>query len=175
MKPKGTLLLTRRDVAALLGLDECIAVVEQVFKSHAEGRSISPGVLGIHTRDGGFHIKAAGLELARPYFAAKVNGNFFQNKQRFGMPNIQGIIALCDAENGYPLAVMDSIEITIIRTGAATGVAAKCLQRTEHRRDSHSRFGRSRWQERHLRDLHAVETALPESIGCGARRIHRCG
>ena len=131
MKPKGTLLLGRRDVAALLSLDECIDAVEQAFKSHAEGRSLPPAALGMHARGGGFHIKAAGLELARPYFAAKVNGNFFQNKQRFGMPNIQGVIALCDAENGYPLAVMDSIEITIIRTGAATGVAAKYLARPD--------------------------------------------
>jgi alanine dehydrogenase len=131
MKLKGTLLLGRRDVAALLSLDECIVAVEQAFKSHSEGRSLPPGALGIHARDGAFHIKAAGLELSRPYFAAKVNGNFFQNKQRFGMPNIQGVIALCDAENGYPLAVMDSIEITITRTGAATGVAAKYLARPE--------------------------------------------
>src|SRR5215510_7703255 len=131
MKPKGTLLLGRRYVAALLSLDECIAAVEQAFKSHAEGNSLPPGVLGIHARDGGFHIKAAGLELSQPYFAAKVNGNFFQNKQRFGLPNIQGVIVLCDAENGYPLAVMDSIEITIIRTGAATGVAAKYLARSD--------------------------------------------
>lgn len=45
------------------------------------------------------------------------------------MPNIQGLIVLCDATNGYPLAVMDSIEITILRTGAATAVAAKYLAR----------------------------------------------
>jgi alanine dehydrogenase len=131
MKTKGTLLLSRRDVAALLSLDECITTVEQAFKSRAEGRSLPPGVLAVHAHDGAFHIKAAGLELARPYFAAKVNGNFFQNKQRFGMPNIQGVIALCDAENGYPLAVMDSIEISILRTGAATGVAAKYLARPD--------------------------------------------
>jgi alanine dehydrogenase len=131
MKPRGTLLLSRRDVAAMLRLDECIVAVEQAFMSHAEGRSLPPGVLGVRARDGGFHIKAAGLELVRPYFAAKVNGNFFQNKQRFGLPNIQGIIVLYDAENGYPLAVMDSIEITIIRTGAATGVAAKYLARPD--------------------------------------------
>jgi ornithine cyclodeaminase/alanine dehydrogenase-like protein (mu-crystallin family) len=45
------------------------------------------------------------------------------------MPNIQGLILLCDSENGRPLAVMDSIEITILRTGAATGVAARLLAR----------------------------------------------
>jgi alanine dehydrogenase len=103
----------------------------RAFKAHAEGRSLRPGVLGVHARGGGFHIKAAGLELSRPYFAAKVNGNFFQNNQRFGLPNIQGLIVLCDAENGSPLAVMDSSEITILRTGVATGVATKYLARID--------------------------------------------
>src|SRR5205085_1538002 len=90
-----------------------------------------PGTLGIHTTGGGFHIKAGLLELGRTYFAAKTNANFPQNMQRFGLPLIQGIIVLCDGENGYPLALMDSMEITIIRTGAATGVAAKYLARQD--------------------------------------------
>ncbi len=47
------------------------------------------------------------------------------------MPNIQGLIILCDAANGFPLAVMDSIEITILRTGAASAVAAKHLARPD--------------------------------------------
>ena len=68
--------------------------------------------------------------MATSYFAAKVNGNFFHNAQRFGMPNIQGLILLCNAENGLLLAVMDSIEITILRTGAATAIAARYLARS---------------------------------------------
>src|SRR5215212_1571794 len=131
MKPDGTLLLKRSEIASLLGIEECIAAVEQAFKLYAEGRTAPPGMLGIHARDGGFHIKAGLLELGRSYFAAKVNANFPQNTKRFGLPLIQGIIALCDAENGYPLALMDSMEITIIRTGAATAVAAKYLARSD--------------------------------------------
>ena len=38
---------------------------------------------------------------------------------------------LSDADNGYPLAVMDSTEITAQRTAAATAVAAKYLARPE--------------------------------------------
>jgi len=131
MKPPSTLILTRRDVAALLSLEECIAAVENAFKLYGEGKTSPPGVLGIHAREGGFHIKAGLLALQRNYFVAKVNANFPQNMQRHGLPTIQGIIALCDAENGYPLALMDSIEITIIRTGAATAVAAKYLARQD--------------------------------------------
>ena len=126
-----TLILTQPDVQRLLGLDECIAAVEAAFRLHAEGRSLEPGVLGIPSRDGGFHIKAAGLELDRLYFAVKTNGNFSANPQRRGLPAIQGVIVLCDGEDGRPLAVMDSIEVTIRRTAAATAVAARRLARAD--------------------------------------------
>jgi alanine dehydrogenase len=131
MKPEGTLLLKRRETAALLGIDECIAAVERVFRLQGEGKTEPPGVLGIHAQDGGFHIKAGLLELDRTYFAAKTNANFPQNVKRYGLPLIQGVIVLCDGENGYPLALMDSTEITIQRTGAATAVAAKYLARPD--------------------------------------------
>src|ERR1044071_9111088 len=116
MKPEGTLLLTRSDVATLLGIEECMGAVEEAFRLYAEGRAAPPGILGVHVANGGFHLKAGVLELGRAYFAAKANANFPQNPQRFGLPMIQGIIVLCDAENGYPLALMDSMEVTVIRT-----------------------------------------------------------
>lgn len=128
-----TLILTRRDVARLLTLDECIAAVEAAFRAHGEGRAPPPGVLGLHTGEGGFHIKAALLDLDRRYFAAKINGNYPENRERHGLPTIQGVIALCDAENGTPLALLDSIEITTLRTGAATAVAARYLAREDAR------------------------------------------
>ena len=131
LKPTGTLVITRREVAALLTIDECTFAVERAFKLYGEGKTQPPSVLGVHAKDGGFHIKAGMLNLDRPYFAAKVNANFPQNSTRLGLPLIQGVIVLCDAENGYPLAVMDSIEITIQRTGAATAVAARYLARPE--------------------------------------------
>ncbi len=128
-----TCVLTGGDVRALLGWDECIAAVEGAFRLHAEGRSLAPGVLGIRAHHGGFHIKAAGLQLGRHYFAAKTNANFSDNPRRHGLPAIQGVIVLCDADDGRPLAVMDSIEVTIRRTAAATAVAARYLARPEAR------------------------------------------
>lgn len=130
-KPQGTLLLKRHEIAALLGIEECMAAVERVFKLQGEGQTPPPGVLGVHAREGGFHIKAGWLELSRPYFAAKVNANFPHNVKRHDLPLIQGLLILCDAENGYPLALMDSTEITVQRTGAATAVAAKYLARPD--------------------------------------------
>jgi alanine dehydrogenase len=129
--PAGTLLLTRRDVAELLPMDACIDVVERAFREHAEGRTPPPGVLGAHVEGGGFHVKTAALALGRPYFAAKVNANFPGNRERFGLPTIQGVIALFDAVGGRLLALLDSTEVTALRTAAATAVAAKYLARRD--------------------------------------------
>ena len=132
MKPDGTLILKRSEVASLLSLGECIRAVEEAFRLNEEGRSLPPGVLETLTGDGGFHIKAAGLKLTdATYYAAKVNANFPQNMSKWGLPTIQGVIALYDGESGYPLALLDSIEITALRTGAATAVAAKYLARPD--------------------------------------------
>jgi len=129
-----TLLLSRRDVADLLTLAECVAAVEEAFRQHARGRALPPAILGVPAEGGGFHVKAAGLRMGgRVYFAAKTNANFPGNPGRSGLPTIQGIVLLFDGENGVPLAVLDSIEITILRTGAATAAAAKRLARPDAR------------------------------------------
>jgi len=128
------LLLTRRDVAALLTPDAAFAAVDQAFRLHAEGRTLAPGVLSVPSTDGGFHLKAAGLKTARSYFAVKCNANFPLNRQRHGLPTIQGLVLLADAVNGRPLAVLDSMEITALRTAAASAVAAKYLARRGSRR-----------------------------------------
>jgi alanine dehydrogenase len=125
------LLLDRPTVAALLTLDDCIAAVENAFAAHARGETLSPGLLHGDGIDGEFHLKAGGLLHPRPVYACKVNGGFFQNRTRHGLPAIQGLILLYDATNGVPLAVMESATVTILRTGAATAVAAKYLARPD--------------------------------------------
>jgi alanine dehydrogenase len=131
VKTDGTLLLRRRDVASLLSIGECMTAVEQAFKLYGQGKATPPGMMGIHAKEGGFHIKAGVMDLSREYFAAKINANFPHNMHRFGLPMIQGLVVLFDADNGYPLAVLDSSEITIKRTGAATAIAAKYLARPD--------------------------------------------
>lgn len=128
-RPSNPLLfLSRQDVRAELGLADCITAVEDVFRDHALGQvPVAPGVLGAHLNDGGFHVKTAGAGTDPCYFAAKINANFPLNPARHHLPTIQGLIALFDGVRGIPLAVMDSIEITVLRTAAASAIAAKHL------------------------------------------------
>ena len=120
-----TLLLGRADVERLLTPEVCIAAVEDAFRRHALGEVSPPGILGMHAGAGSFHVKAAGLDGA---FAAKLNANFPGNPAR-GLPTIQGVVIVSDAQDGRLLALMDSMAITALRTAAATAVAAKYLSR----------------------------------------------
>jgi len=129
MQTESALLFNRSDVRELLSLAECIDTVEKVFHRQGEGKIPPSGILGVRTQTGGLHVKTAYLSGAKKYIVAKLNTNFPQNYARFGKPTIQGVIVLYDADNGRLLAVLDSMEVTIRRTAAATAVAAKYLAR----------------------------------------------
>ena len=123
------LLLSRSEVAQLLTMPECIDAVEKMFRQLGEGKLPAPGILGIKSEGGGLHIKAGFLPGERDYLVAKLNTNYPGNPAQYELPTIQGLIVVCDGRNGRPLAVMDSIDITIKRTAAASAVAAKYLAR----------------------------------------------
>jgi len=133
MRTPSIMLLTRKEVGSLLTLEDSIVAVEDAFKMHAEGKTLPPGLLHVDAQEGEFHIKVGGLKRDRTYFGLKANSGFFQNRKRYGLPNIQGVIILFDGDNGSPLAFMDSMEITIQRTGAATATAAKYLAKPDSR------------------------------------------
>lgn len=163
-----TLLLTSADVAELLTLDDCIAAVEDAFRAHGEGKLGPSGVLSAHAANGAFHIKTAS---AGGYFAAKTNANFPGNRGSSNLPTIQGLVLLFDENNGVPLAVMDSIEITVRRTAAATAVAAKYLARRDAR--AVELYGCGRQGLAHLDALSRVmkiDTVIPHDIDEAARK-----
>lgn len=130
VSPAGQVaLLTRVDVERLLDLSSCMSAVEAAFRRRAIDGQVQTGILGLHVAGGGFHAKAAAMpagDEGRFYFAAKLNANFPQNP-RDGRPTIQGLLTLFDGATGTPLCVMDSIAVTILRTAAATGIAARYL------------------------------------------------
>ena len=125
----GLLFLNSSEIRASLGLAECIEAMAEAFRMRAEGRALAPALMHVEADGGEFHIKGGGLRLERTYFALKANGGFFQNMARHGLPNILGLILLFDGSNGLPLAVMDSADITALRTGATTALAARHLAR----------------------------------------------
>jgi ornithine cyclodeaminase/alanine dehydrogenase len=123
------LILSSKDLQTVMRFDDYVDAVAEAFRMLAEGRCESPVPLQVSVTDGTFHAKAASLPVGPGYVAVKVNGNFPDNRSRHGLPTIQGAVFLADANNGRPLALLDSIEITRQRTAAATAVATQYLAR----------------------------------------------
>ncbi len=124
---RQTLILSRGDVAALMDRTAWLDAAELAFRALGEGRAELPAPMAIEGIDGAFHAKGASLRTDRLFVALKLNGNFPDNNGRHGLPTIQGAVLLCDGETGSLLAIMDSIELTLRRTAAASALAARLL------------------------------------------------
>jgi alanine dehydrogenase len=131
--PPLLFVLSRQDLATLMPFGEYVDAVAGAFRMQAEGHAVLPPPMHVPTEGGGFHVKAGRLPIGSGYAAFKVNGNLPNNRTAHGLPTIQGAILLFDASTGSPVALLDSIEITLKRTGAATAVAARYLARPESR------------------------------------------
>jgi alanine dehydrogenase len=178
----GPLVLTGSDIARALDIETCLAAVEAAFRLHGTAAASGPAVLELPATGGGFHVKAGGLRLDRAYAAAKVNANFPRNPAERGLPTIQGIVLLFDAESGVPLALLDSAEITSKRTAAATALAARHLARADAAVAAIVGCGRqSRDQVRFLhrvrplRRLFAVDRSLAAATGFAAEMADELG
>lgn len=125
------LIITRRDVSRVMSPAAYLEAVELGFRAAASGNARSPMPMELPVARGAFHAKSAWLSLDRDYVAVKVNGNFPGNPSELGLPTIQGAILLSDASNGALLAVIDSIEVSIRRTAAASALAAMLLARPD--------------------------------------------
>jgi ornithine cyclodeaminase/alanine dehydrogenase len=134
MTQDGLLVLSRAEIAQLMDFDGYVDAVEAGFIAAAGGQAVAPPAASLDVPGGAFHAKGAALPTEDGLvIAIKINGNFPRNRATNGLPTVQGVIYLADGTSGRPLALMDSIEITINRTGAATTLATRHLARNDSR------------------------------------------
>ena len=128
----AAILLARKDIGALMAPGDWLDAAEAAFRAAAEGTGTAPAPMTLEGKSGTFHAKGASVvHEGRLFVALKLNGNFPANPALRGLPTIQGAILLCDGETGSLLAVMDSAEVTLRRTAAASALAARHLARPE--------------------------------------------
>ena len=127
------LLLDRATLRGLMRVEDYFEAVREAFLAVGNGRAFAPAPLHLAVSDGGFHAKGAVLEGRRKVAAVKLNANFPANPEARGLPTIQGVLLLHDATDGRLLAVLDSAELTLRRTAAASAVAASLLARDDAR------------------------------------------
>ena len=131
MNVPEALVITRPDIARVMRPQDWLDAAETAFRAAADGRAHSPDPLHLPMVRGAFHAKGASFALDRTYVAVKVNGNFPGNPAELGLPTVQGAIILADGGNGVLLAILDSAEVTLRRTAAASALAARLLAKPD--------------------------------------------
>lgn len=121
----GLVLLGAKQLRELLTPQVCLAALEDAYRRLHAAQHDNSQSLGFQARGGKFHVKAGLYPQTHEFFAAKVNANFPDNRDRHALATIQGLIVLCDGANGKPLAILHSGELTARRTAAATALAAR--------------------------------------------------
>ena len=126
------LYLSKADVKAIgLTMAEIIAALETTFKEKGAGRTEMPPKPGIHPGGGDNFIHAMPAYIPAMQSAGVKWVSGFPENFKKGLPYIAGLLIFNDTATGMPLAVMDCIWITAMRTGAATALSAKFLARPE--------------------------------------------
>ena len=130
MAENRLLYLSRADVEKVgLDMPAILRLLEEAFREKGRGKVEMPPKPGIHTMPDAFihampafipSLKSAGIKWV---------GGYPDNHKR-GLPYITGLLILNDTETGIPYAVMDCSWITAYRTGAASGLAARHLARS---------------------------------------------
>lgn len=124
-------ILSAKDVAACLTMDEVIGAVRATYEQKATGEAeawpmvyhaFEPGVADMDIKSG--VLGGAGV------FGHKTVAWFSENPAR-GLPDLYGVIVVLSAETGEPLGVVDGAGITGLRTGAAGALGARTLANPE--------------------------------------------
>lgn len=117
-----------------LNMDGTVEAVQKSFELHAGGHTIQPSKPVI--RWGGPETEETrGRIMTMPSYLGgdldvagmKWIPSMPNNTKKLGMPRASAIIILSDPNTGFPLSIMDGTIVSAMRTGAATGVAAKFL------------------------------------------------
>jgi len=127
---RKTLILTQPEIERLVDMRTAIRVIEAAFKAHARGEVVMPPKIYLPLPDQS-DFRAMPAYLVHPPSCGIKWVNVHPRNRRKGLPTVMGTVIINDPKTGFPLAVMDGLSITRLRTAAASGVAAKALARRD--------------------------------------------
>jgi ornithine cyclodeaminase len=126
-----TIVVTQREVPALLPMTECVDLMTEVLKATSRGDTVLPlrSKMQIPGRTGVLGLMPASLA-DPPVMGLKVV-SVFPGNHGTEFDSHQGVVLLFEVEHGALLAVIDATSITAIRTAAASGAATRLLARED--------------------------------------------
>jgi alanine dehydrogenase len=126
-----SLILTGSQVMQVLDMDLALAAAEEAFRGYGEGRVNMPPKAYLTMAQGDFRAMYGEIFLASDHICGLKWVNVHPGNPAKGLLTVMAKILLNDPETGLEFADLDGTHITDYRTGAAGGVAAKYLARTD--------------------------------------------
>jgi ornithine cyclodeaminase len=127
------LILAADEIRRAVSMEQVMEAVELALREFSLGRAIAPVRMSVPVAS----ERAAALFM--PAFVEAAGGlgikfvSVFPNNRSRGKKTIHGVQILADPSTGEPLAVLEASYLTVLRTGAAVGVAARYLARDDAR------------------------------------------
>ena len=129
---RDTLLLTQRDIGRLIDMRTAIRIAREAFWAMARGEAVMPPKLYLPLPRGN-DFRAMPAFLQHPPACGVKWVNVHPHNSAHGLPTVMAVVIMNDPSTGVPLAIMDGLLITKLRTAAAAAVAAKVLARPNSR------------------------------------------
>lgn len=121
--------LSQDDVRAAMDMRAAIEEMRRAFAALSSGDAEAPVRLALE-HDRGVHLFMPAQMRTRSAVGAKVVSVNPGNRD-VGLPMIHAVVLALDPDTGRPLALMDGTYLTALRTGAAGGLAADLLARSD--------------------------------------------
>src|SRR5882724_1217295 len=149
-------LLSGHDLRRLLNPKVVIEALREAYAALADNPGDQGRSVGFKIDGGSIHVKSGLLPGPHLAFASKVNVNLPDNWKLRQLPTIQGLVVVSDAKDGRPLAILESMTLTGIRTAATAALAAEYGARKQSRRAAIIGCGAQAGYQ-----LEAIKTAFP--------------
>ena len=123
-------LISKEEVKLAVSMDQAIETVSGAFAQLSRGNVSVPIRTQLSVTD------YDGLALFMPGYLKQTNElgvkmvSVYSNNLKLGIPTINALVTLLDAQTGVPTAVIEGTYLTALRTGAASGVATDLLARS---------------------------------------------
>jgi len=117
------LYLTEKDILDAASVDEMVDAIEASLLTYAKGQFLMPQRMHIDQGDNTMLLMPCFIE---DYFATKLITLFPSNPEK-GLPILNGIVVLNDAQTGLPVALLNAPVLTGLRTAAVAAVSIRHL------------------------------------------------
>ncbi|MBM3143956.1 MAG: ornithine cyclodeaminase family protein [Chloroflexi bacterium] len=126
------MILTANDVCKALPMKETIEAMKHAYAALTGGKAEVPlrTRLPVPPQEGVSLIMPAFIQADEEALAIKVVSVFPKNLEQ-GLPIINAVVLVLDAQTGVPRAILEGGALTAIRTGAASGAATELLSRPD--------------------------------------------